>query len=236
MHLHCPECESDIQADDVNLVKTIAKCQTCNNIFEFSEQLDQALPPAPYREELLMPPGIEVLKLMSELEIMVNWRAIGSRFTLFFCLLWNGFIFFITFFVALAGQWPFVLFLTPFLLVGLYLIYSSLGYLFNTTYITVNSERVSIEHRPINFLIQSDKYYHSSDIEQVFVQRYSVGSSNGNPVYAFSIVMALKNGTRETLVKNLHSDEYGKYIEQQIELFLKIKDRPVKGEWGKKGS
>ena len=158
MHLNCPECSSTIVSDDVNLVKTIAKCKDCNNIFEFTDQLEKALPPLPFGEEIVMPPGIEVLRLMSELEIMVKWRASASYFTFFFALFWNAFIAIVGVIAIVSGGLIPMLFMIPFFLVGVYLIYSSIGYLVNTTYITVNENRLSIEHRPINFLIQSDKY------------------------------------------------------------------------------
>jgi hypothetical protein len=41
----------------------------------------------------------------------------------------------------------------------------------------------------------------------------------------------LKNKDRLQLVKGLRSHSQGLYIEQQIERFLKIDDKPVEEEW-----
>jgi len=234
MRLHCPECQHQIPAEDVNIVKTIAKCVECNNIFEFTDQLKNAKLPATsfdQREEIMMPAGIEVLKLVNELEIMVRWRKSSKNFLIFFCLFWNSIVAVVTLAFAFSGSLFSFLILTPFWLVGILLIYQSIGYLLNTTYITVDRNRIAIEHKPINFLVQRDAYYHAKDVKQLFVQRYSVGSSNGQPVYAFALHLRLNNGKDIKLLKNLHSAEYAKYIEQEVERFLGLSDQKMEGEW-----
>ena len=187
--------------------------------------------PARYRKEIVIPPGIEVLHLMNELEIMIKWRRSGKNFTLFFAFFWNAFIGLATLFFIILGELLPLLFLIPFILVGAYLFYASIGYVVNTTYITVDDKRLSLEHKPFNFLIQKDQYFSPEDIKQLFVKKYSVGTSNGKPIYAFAVDMILKNGKTHRLVKELHAVDYARYIEQEIEYYLKIKDRPVKGEY-----
>lgn len=231
MHLNCPDCRYPIQADEVDLVKTIAKCKSCNNIFEFGEYLKGKELPGRFRKEIVIPPGIEVLHLMDELEIMVKWRQSSKKFTMFFALFWNAFIAFVSAIVVLSGELFPILFMIPFILVGIYLMYASIGYLVNTTFITVDENRLSLDHRPLKFLIQKDRHFHPDDIEQVFVRRYEVGKANDKPIYAFEVSLKLKNGKKQKLVKEMHSIEHARYIEQEIEYFLKIKDRPVSGEW-----
>ncbi len=232
MHLDCPECRAPIFSDDVDLVKTIAKCKTCNNIFDFHNRLGGSGElPARYRKEIVIPPGIEVLHLMNELEIMIKWRKSVKTFTLFFALFWNAFIGIVSIIMLSVGELFPILFLIPFILVGIYLIYASLGYALNTSYITVDEDRISIEHKPINFLIQKDRHYAPEEVDQLFVRKYEVGKTNEQSVYAFAVDLILKNGKKHTLVKELHSVDYARYIEQEIEYYLKIKDRPVTGEY-----
>lgn len=233
MHLNCPECENQIKSDDIHLVKTIAICQSCNNIFDFTNELKEANLPAftNPKPEIVMPHGIEVLKLMNELEIMIKWRSISNNFTIFFAVFWNLFIGIFTLAVTLSGSWMMLLFMLPFLAVGAYLIYSSVSYLVNKTFIIVDQEGISIEHRPINFLIQKDNFIFKEDIRQLYVKRYSVGSQNGRQVYAFSLEVTLNSGKEITLLKNLKSLEHGHYIEQEIENYLGIKNTVAKGEW-----
>ena len=234
MALNCPDCQFPIPYDDINIVKTIAKCKNCNNIFEFTEERKNRaeFPTVLRRESLEIPPGIEVLKLMNELEILIKWRKSAKYFTLFFALFWNVFVFIFAIFVFAAGEFGMLLFMIPFIAMGIYLLYAGVSYLINTTYITVDDKRLAVEHKPINFLIQKDKYFTPEDISQLYVRRYEVGKSNDTPVYAFAVDLILKNGSDYNLVKALHSVQYARYIEQEIESYLKINDRPVDGEWG----
>ena len=39
VQLHCPKCESDILANDINIERGLAKCQNCNNVFSFEDEL-----------------------------------------------------------------------------------------------------------------------------------------------------------------------------------------------------
>ena len=232
MHLNCPECNAPVFSDDVNLVKTIAKCKSCHNIFNFNDKLGSLNElPARYRKEIVIPPGIEVLHLMSELEIMINWRRSAKTFLLFFAIFWNVFVGFMTMFIFALGEVFPLLFMIPFILAGMYLIYASLGYALNTTYITVDERYLSVKHKPLNFLIQKDKHFSPNEIDQLFVRKHEVGKTNGQPVYAYAVDLILKSGNQVTLVKELHSVEYARYIEQEIEYYLKIKDRPVDGEY-----
>ena len=231
MHLNCPDCRFPIPSDDVNIAQTIAKCKSCNNIFEFQIDSENRELPARFRKEVIIPPGIEVLHLMEELEIMINWRKSANRFTFFFSLFWNAFIGFMTAMMVIAGEMGGLLFMIPFVLVGAYLLYASVGYLVNTSYITVDEHRISIEHKPISFLIQKDRHFAPEEVEQLFVRKYEVGKTNDRPVYAYAVDLVLKNEKNYTLVKGLHSVNYARYIEQEVEHFLKIKDRPVDGEY-----
>ncbi len=231
MHLNCPSCRFPIVADDVNLTKTIAKCKSCNDIFDFGNDLKDKELPGRYRKEIVIPPGVEVLHLMNELEIMVKWRKSGSYFTFFFALFWNAFLAFFLFVSAGMGAYSMFLFVIPFILVGVYLLYASVGYLVNTTFITVDDKRISLEHKPINFLIQKDRHFAPEEVDQLFVRRYVEGKTNDRPVHAFAVDLLLKNGKKHKLVDGLHALDYARYIEQEVEHYLKIKDRPVPGEW-----
>lgn len=244
MHLNCPECSTPIPSDGVNIVKTIAVCKSCDNIFAFEEKLltTAGLPavietPRRMKEEIYhIPPGIEVLKIESMLEIMVNWRRSGKFFLLFFAIIWNAFIgfFILTAFTAggLGIERLFLaLFMIPFIGVGAHLLYQSIGQIFNTTFLTVTNRNISIEHKPFNFLIQKDQYFARENVEQLYVKRYSIGSTNGNPVYAYNVVMVLNNKKSHVLIKGLRSLESARFVEQEIENYMNIEDRIMHGEW-----
>ncbi len=252
MHLNCPECNTPVTADGVNIAKTIAVCKSCDNIFAFEDELtrpgelavvpelksierDPDLPPRLKEEIYHIPPGIEVLKIESMLEIMINWRRSGKYFILFFAIMWNlmlGFMI-ISAFASGIGTEGFLLmlFMLPFIGVGGYLLYSGLGQIFNTTYVTVNNRHLSIEHKPLNLLTKRDKFMNRENVEQLYVRRYSMGTSNGQKVYAYTVMIQLNDGKSHILVQGLRSLESARYIEQEIENYMNIEDKPVHGEW-----
>ncbi len=236
MHLHCPDCTEQVPSDHINIVKTIALCKHCDSVFDFEPMVLETagLPAIRNRREEIIPPGIEVLRLSSELEIMINWRKNANTFTIFFAIFWNVFITIFGAIFTLAGEPLIILFLIPFFLAGGYMLYRSLGYMLNTTYVTVNDHRLSIEHTPIKFLIQRDKHYAPQDIEQVFVSKYSVGKVNNDDVYAYAVDILIKRTKKKVnIVRELKTIENAKFIEAEIEHFLHIKDRPVQGEIGR---
>ena len=89
--LSCPNCKTDIPASDINMANTLAKCQSCNTVFDFTSLLKR---PSHKKQEVLLPPGIEAYSTNYELDIEINWRKSSSNlgFFLFFTLFWNGIV------------------------------------------------------------------------------------------------------------------------------------------------
>lgn len=238
MHLNCPDCNSSIKVDDVDLVKTIAKCKDCHNIFQFNKELHQggqlvSLDDATEKHEIFeIPPGIEFLKLMSELEIRVRWSKVSKFHLPFAAISGNAIIYVVIFFLMSWKSLGILLFL-PVILLGFYMLYLSLGYLLNSTYINVDEKKISIQHRPLGFMLKKDLFIVPEDIDQFFVKRYQINKGGDHPIFAFSLNIKFTNGKTYQLLKGLNSEKRGQFIEQEIERFLGIKDKGVRGEWPK---
>jgi hypothetical protein len=237
MQLCCPNCNHLIPAEDINIVRTVAKCSECHNIFTFTEMLDKAPLPVPYKEEVfVIPDGIELLRMLDELEITVSWRNAGNSFVLFFSFMWNAILAFILFmFFGIGGTavvfTPITLFFVPFVLVGAYTLYAGISQLVNKTYINVDGRQLSVRHKPFNFLLYKDRYMPNAEVKQLYVRRYEVGKTNETPVFAFALDAIMRDGKTVTLVQNIKKIEHGRFIEQQVEQFLNIVDEKVAGEW-----
>jgi hypothetical protein len=63
-------------------------------------------------------------------------------------------------------------------------------------------------------------------LQQFFVQKHE--GKKGSVSYTLSLV--LSSGERVKILGNLASPEIGQYLEQQLEKWGKIQDRPVEGE------
>ena len=229
MQLNCPNCQAPIPADNVNITQLVAKCDKCNQLFAFDRQIEQI---ERHRPEIMLPPGIESYGMLNDLYFEVSWRN-GRElpFFIIFTIFWDSIVFLFAVLAILSGQLSMLLFLSLHLAVGIGLLYYTLSLLINKTYVYVNRHSIHIEHKPLPKLFSSTRDIDSKEIKQLFVERYISSKTNGSPNYAFGVEVILKNEERVKLIRGLRTEEQGRYIEQQIERFLHIKDRPVEGEW-----
>lgn len=103
--------------------------------------------------------------------------------------------------------------------------------LMNTTYITVDDYELSIEHRPFTIpFITKNQYYEVRDIEQLYSKKYVSHQNNGVKVYAYAVHAQLVGGKDLKIIEGFKQKNKALFIEQEIELFLGVKDKRVEGE------
>lgn len=199
---------------------------------EFDTQNDILKPnfPVARKEEIfIIPKGIEVLKMLSELNIDVKWRGNVHWFLVIFTLIWNAFIFVFLTIALSSGTYGILLFMSAHILVGVGLIYRTLAGLFNTTHIVVDHSYTTIQHRPFKVFFKEIKI-ETRNIEQLYVKKYIMSRTNGKPNYAYGVMAKMKDGSEIRIVKGIKRTEQALFIEQEIEKFTGIVDRPVRGE------
>ena len=231
MQLYCRQCGAEIQANDVNLDKMIAKCSTCNAVFSFADMYDgehshkkkkQAL-----QYDVPMPDNFSIHDDGIALTIERKWFNWGSLFVGGFAIFWNGIIWvnFVPNFSRIGGT--FSLFLLLFIGVGLFLVYTSIAGIVNTTRITVKNKQLKISHYPLPFPGHNITV---DEIEQLFTKRRTSRTKNGTRTY-YQLCVLLGNGRERSLLKDLPKPEQALYIEQEVERFLHIDNIPVGGEY-----
>lgn len=226
VHLDCPECHTPIKSENINLDKGIAKCHHCDALFDY----EMSLPPIRRKPEVYLPKGVEVLRLRNELEIKYKWRKNMSNFMLFFTLFWNGLLLPFVISVILSGQWHMLIFLSLHLAVGLGFLYHSIANLINMTYVTANNTQLSIEHGPIRMPFNSNIDIPVDQIHQIYVEKYSNGSTNGVPNIVYRVKAILTNSQQIVLAKGFKNTAPAHYLEQELEYFLGIDDERVTNE------
>lgn len=225
--LNCPNCRSTIPSEDVNIGALIAKCNNCNHVFNFNEHAVK-----PYNKpEVPMPPGMEMLALNSELDIQFRWKDGMNSFLTFFTIVWNLMMLPFLYQIVSSGEWGGLLALSAHLAVGVGLLYYTICMFVNTTYVTVDRRNLLVEHLPLKFPFTKNHSISTSDIKQVYFERYTASTSNDKPNYAFQVIVILNSEDRINIVKGLRTQYQGRFIEQEIERFLNIKDEPVEEEW-----
>ncbi|MDX1943303.1 MAG: hypothetical protein SFU99_22245 [Saprospiraceae bacterium] len=231
IHLECPNCGASIRAEDVNIDKLIAKCSQCHTLFGFDTMLKQV---ERHRPEVPLPPGVDAMSYLSELNIEIIWRKTSNAgFFIFFTIFWNAILIPFIIIALTQGEWIILLFISLHLLVGLSLLYYTLSILFNTTYIRVNHQELNIQHRPFKMPFYPDRHEMVSDIDQLFIDKYVESRTNNQPNFAYAVRAVLKSNPdkRVRIIRGLKNQEQARYVEQEVERFLNIKDRPVEGEW-----
>ncbi len=230
LDLECSNCGAEIDGANININSSLAKCGACNTVFSLKDdhffQSDRK-----GRPEMIMPEGTDVLELSESLDIRLDWLQSHPRgalgFLTFFAIMWNGILGIALGGALLAGAFSSIAFMSIHLLVGLGLIYYLSTVYLNYTDIIVTESYIDISHRPVKNPFIPSKRIESSDIDQLYVTKYVSSRTNGNPNYAYALYAILKtNGKKINLVKGMNR-ETQLYLEQEIERFLKIKDRPV---------
>ena len=233
--LDCPECHHFIASEHINIEKDIVQCPNCNHRFSLHDTIEND---AIRREEIVMPKGVDVLRLNSLLDIIVDWYHATPKRTISTIIsgsfLWNIILIPIVISLALAGDFFFIIFFGGHLMTGLVLISYLVAIFLNKTHIEVDKSGIRIQHRPIPLFNKSQKIP-IQDIAQLYVSRYTerFNKKKGKGVQAYALSAVLTNNQVVELVKGLDRDTQ-LYLEQEIETYLGIIDKRVDGEVSRK--
>lgn len=178
-----------------------------------------------------LPEGLKVSLEGNELVITRKWFTWIIIFLTFFCVAWDSFlVFWYSMAINIQSNGVeifFILFPIVHVAVGAGLTYYVIASYVNTTIIRVSYERLMVKHGPVPW--PGNKTIPCNSIAQLFCKEIISRNKNGVSV-TYTVSAILKNNTNIKLVSGLNLHEQALYIEQEIEKYLGIKDRPVKGE------
>lgn len=226
-NIDCPNCHTPIKDNAVERNRNVV-CNNCGTAFKIDGDLAIFKRNKPFVQ---LPKNIEYLKLYSMLEFIYKPQGFAVNFMLFFTLFWN--LFMVAFVMAIfsSGSENFgaLVPLSLHLLIGAGLAVHSIGNLLNKVYVTIDDAYIFVEKRPIQ--IFKSKPIAIADVKQFFVKKYEAGKINDRPVFAFALYVRLINGKEIRLIKDFSKVEHAQYVEQEIEIFLKIIDDDIAGEY-----
>jgi len=228
----------------------VAKCRNCNAVFSFAPQnapaentdiksmfeamMKAANPPDSILQRpsdgrrLEMPKGVITERDFGELRFIIPWRNTRRwGFFLLFTIVWNAIL---TPFIIVGistGEWRILLFASLHILVGVSFLMYTLGLMFNKTSIVVTSQGVEIKNGPIPIPFNPNRFMAVRDIEQLFVEEYVPSKTNGRPDYTYAVTALTTSAERQRLVGGFSQPGHALYLEQEMETFLNIKDKPV---------
>lgn len=223
--LHCPTCAASIAAEDVNLVTALAKCRDCDAVFGIRDQIDSRGGAAGAETSLVeRPGGLRMEEDVNGFRLRRSWRSPVLGFMILFTLFWDGFLVF-WYIIAFTQNGPPMMKLFPILhvLIGVFVTWYTLALLLNTTTIDVNYERVRITHRPVWW--PGSRTLDAASLVRLET-RASPVERNGQRLW--NVMADTTDDRRIALVANLDERDQARYIEQEIERFLDIKERTSK--------
>lgn len=235
LDLTCTVCNNEIDPENVNINSTLAKCNHCGSL-HFLDDEEFFGRRKRNRPEMMIPEGTEVLHLPSSLDIRTNWSRGKSKggtwFLLFFAIMWNAMIWPFAISGIVSGAILSVLPMALHLAVGLGLAYYVLSMFINKTDIYVTSNDITISSTPMKNPFSKDIVISTKNINQLYVTRYVSSTTNGVPNHAYALYAITSQNKRIPLIKGMNK-ETQLYIEQEIENFLDIEDKYIRGEVGK---
>lgn len=227
MNLNCPHCDRPIPGENINVQTSIAKC-ACGAVFGFADKVPGAAPYGPYKRLVAMPQGYSVSHEGAGLVIVHRWLSLKFVALLVFSLLWDGFLV-LWYFLAFTKDGSMMMKLFPVLhvAVGVVLTYVAIAGLFNHTRVNVSMAELDIKHFPLPW--PGARVVTRDSISQLFSEEKIYRGKNA-PYSTYDLSAVMRDGSRLTLVAGLDKPEDALFLEQQVESYLGITDKPVPGE------
>jgi hypothetical protein len=231
MHLTCPDCGAAIPAEDVNIDRGIGKCRACNAVIDVEKALHNPAdrgallqrPPAP------QPRSMTVEDIGTGMRLTRRWFTWATLFLTVFCVGWDGFLVF-WYSMALKPDAPWVMAVFPLihLAVGVLLTYTVLAMYLNRTVLEISEGRLTVRHGPLPW--PGNRALDVSEVEQLYCQEKVSRNRQGAASSTYTVSALLKGGRRVPLLDSLPRRDDALFVEQLVEKYLGIDDRPVGGE------
>lgn len=217
----CPNCGNDVPAADLNINDKIAKCGNCNVVFSFKKEildLNSAVQVAS-KPEIIRPEGIDVFHFEQEMDITMEQPISIPEVLIGSIVPFISFIFIMAYF-AKDGAFPLWLTLTG-SLVGFLSILNLLNRSNHKIFINIDDQHLTIRRKPKKFI--QDQQYNVKDVDQVYIK-------NIGGYHVYMMINSPSGQKHVKLVSNIPSLSKARYLEQEIERKLGIKDRRVPEE------
>ena len=235
MDIRCQKCGASIHAQDVNMEHAIARCAACSAVFRFSDVVESQGEAAHRKQRIVEPPrGVAIEDWGPKLKFTRKWFTPAVFALLIFCGLWDGFL---VFWYSQLGslkdisdpiQLVVLIFPIGHVLVGLLLSYACVCMFVNRTVVEVGDGQLTIRHGPLP--CPGNRTIDTASLDQLYCKQRQHRTQRS--VYAtYELFAKLKNGKSRKLIGGLEKADQARFLEQQIEQRLHIRDAAVAGEF-----
>ena len=233
MQVTCKSCGAAIHSDDINLQTALAKCRYCHSVISLHEHISRpstvGAPAAPTkRGPIARPSRFQIEELPRELVIRFRWWTPVAIFLVFFCVIWDGFLFF-WYAMAMNEGAPIIMIIFPLLHVaaGAFITYMTLCMFVNSTTIRAERDGLSIAHGPLPW--KGNRVLSRAEVKQLFCREHISRNKNSTTV-TYELLAIDTNQQQVRLIRGLTDPHEALYLEQELEQRLGIRDEPVASE------
>lgn len=219
--LCCPNCDSELPTENLNLDKNLGKCNSCNAVFSIENELiDLQKGPQKIKQEILRPEGVELFHYQNNFAAYFDQPIAPIE--------WPFVFIYVIAFIAGIGASLELQTIIPFLILSVGS--SLLHYLYYLTrkerhrvILEIDEGYLNILWRPRKFIV--DKSYKIEDIHQFYVKARS-----DKAVWYLYMIVDEGQGQKHIKLTSTYSASKTKYLEQEIESYLNIQDAEVPEE------
>ena len=171
-----------------------------------------------------LPDKMSITRQYDSMTIIRNWFDLEVIAISVFAVFWNGLIFNNNSNFERVESLPWI-----HILAGIALSYYAITGWFNKTYIHVKKYQIQISHKPLPWI--GNKKIDVADIKQLYGKE-KISRNNNNSTVTYEVHVIMNSGNDTKLLSGLATSEQALYVEQEIEKYLGIKNKPVRGELG----
>lgn len=235
MQLACEVCHAPLRPEDVRLDLAVAKCHSCNAVYDLSGRkargltVQEADRPKLVRPKAPLPEKFQVEEDPGVTRISWRWFTFVHVFLIFFCIAWDGFLLFWYSLAFTMKDAPIIMIIFPVahVAVGVGLTYYTLTGLVNRTRIEVSREQLTIRHGPLPW--PGNREVPGRQFSQIYGVE-NIRTNKGQQTITYDLLAVERGGKTVKLLSGLTDKDQVLYLEQTLEKRLGIEDAPVDGE------
>jgi hypothetical protein len=227
--MQCPQCGSLILAGDVNLTNLVAKCQNCNEVFSFAEQLQTSTRVDSSQHLSKLPvPQPDTLQVEDDgiqRRIIRRWFTTQIGFFILWCIGWDSFLV-SWYWTALTNPDAFLLisliFPLPHVAIGIWMTYFTFASFFNKTIVEVDNNLLMVRHGPL-------PYYGNRSLDVNTIMQFYCNGNRHRRSVSYNVNALLADGSKLKILSALQRDQ-ALFYEARLEAWLGIEPSRVRGE------
>ena len=214
MQLICPNCQSPITVDLINIQEMTAVCGTCHTVFGFDRPQSKQK-----QRKLKEPDTFDIRESDDNLHMSygltspwyANENIIGGIIV--------GLAFFLFGFVFRDGAKFSPIIPLAIWSVALFSILWTIAFIMNRTHINMNDESIDVSRKPISALSSLRKLIDMTNVEAIHIDETAQSKTEGYETPKYRIWAEMSDRRQETILKDL-IEPYASVVAQRLQNYL----------------